>query len=99
MGVLMQFVGTAERSVIRDMDVKFTDIKSDQVKVKVYDAATGNPLNGSTISLSYPGGTKVYTTGNNTNHHTFKGLPSDTVFNVRVTHEGYIPWEGQVATR
>lgn len=96
MGVVVQFVGTAERSVIRDMDVK-TSVSSNRLTVKVYDAATGDKLEGATVVVRYPGGTKAHTIGASSNQYTFQ-LPSNVVLaTVQVTHEGYIAWESQVA--
>ena len=97
MGIMMQFMGTAERSGIRDMDVALS-VSGNRLTVKVYDAATGNPLNNATVVVSYPGGTKAQTLGSSSNQYTFT-IPlsgrSDVVVNVRVTHSGYIPWESQ----
>ncbi len=96
MGVLVQFVGTAERSVIRDMDVQFT-VSGNRLTVKVLDAAGGDALNGATIVVRYSGGSKAQTLGENTSQYTFT-LPSDAgIATVQVTHEGYIPWGSQVA--
>lgn len=101
MGVLMQFVGTAERMVLRDMKVTFTT-SSNRLTVKVYDAASGDPLGGSTIVVKYPGGMKAHTLGESSNQYTFD-IPmasgSYIVATVRVTRSGYIPWEGQVALK
>lgn len=101
MGVLMQFVGTAERSVLRDMDVQFS-ISTKKLTVKIYDAATGDALGGATVVLKYPGGADARTLGRDTNQHTFT-VPlngaSFVVVTVQVTHSGYIPWQGQVAVR
>jgi len=97
MGIMMQFMGTAERSGIRDMDVALS-VSGNRLTVKVYDAATGNPLNNATVVVSYPGGTKAQTLGPSSNQCTFT-IPlsgrSNVVVNVRVTHSGYIPWESQ----
>lgn len=99
MGVLMQFVGTAERTVLRDMEVRFTT-SSNRLTVKVYDAASGDALGGSTIVVKYPGGMKAHTLGTNSNQYTFT-IPLNgadvIVATVQVTRNGYIPWEGQVA--
>ncbi|MEM2875022.1 MAG: hypothetical protein QW567_03270 [Candidatus Hadarchaeales archaeon] len=98
MGIMMQFMGTAERSGIKDMDVALS-VSSNRLTVKVYDAATGNPLNNATVIVSYPGGTKAQTLGVSSNQYTFT-IPlngrSNVVVNVRVTHSGYMPWESQV---
>ena len=100
MGVLMQFVGTAERTVLRDMDVRFTT-SSNKLTVKVYDAASGDPLYGSTIVVKYPGGMKAKTLGAETNAWNDVTISMDkgayVVVTVRVTRNSYIPWEGQVA--
>lgn len=99
MGVLMQFVGTAERMVPRDMDVKF-GIKGNSLTVKVYDAQSGEPLGGATILVKYPGGIKAHTLGPNSNQYTFRiplGGADVVIATVQVTRSGYIPWEGQVA--
>jgi hypothetical protein len=99
MGILMQFVGTAERTVLRDMDVRFT-ISSNRLTVKVYDAASGDNFGGSTVVVKYPGGMKAHTLGTNSSQYTFT-IPLNgadvIVATVQVTRNGYIPWEGQVA--
>ncbi|MDI6643264.1 MAG: hypothetical protein QMD95_04345 [Candidatus Hodarchaeaceae archaeon] len=99
MGVLMQFVGTAERMVLKDMDVRFTT-SSNRLTVKVYDAASGDPLGGATIVVKYPGGMDAKTLGTSSNQYTFT-IPLNgadvVVTTVQVTRNGYIPWEGQVA--
>lgn len=98
MGIMMQFMGTAERAGIRDMDVALS-VTGNRLTVKVYDAATGNPLNGATVVVSYPGGTKAETLRSSSNQYTFTiptGGRTDVIVNVRVTHSGYIPWESQV---
>lgn len=99
MGVMMQFVGTAERTVLRDMDVRFS-ISSNKLTVKVYDAASGDNLGGATVVVKYPGGMKAHTLGTNSNQYTFTiplGGNDVIVATVRVTRHGYIPWEGEVA--
>ncbi|MEM2908427.1 MAG: hypothetical protein QXP65_04460 [Candidatus Hadarchaeales archaeon] len=99
MGVMMQFVGTAERTVLRDMDVRFS-ISSNKLTVKVYDAASGDNLGGATVVVKYPGGMKAHTLGTNSNQYTFTiplGGNDVVVATVRVTRHGYIPWEGEVA--
>ncbi|MDI6884277.1 MAG: hypothetical protein QMD00_04005 [Hadesarchaea archaeon] len=99
MGVLMQFVGTAERMVLKDMDVRFTT-SSNRLTVKVYDAASGDPLGGATIVVKYPGGMDAKTLGTSSNQYTFT-IPLNgadvVVTTVQVTRNGYIPWEGQAA--
>jgi len=99
MGVLMQFVGTAERMVLRDMDVRFST-SSNRLTVKVYDATSGDALGGATVMVKYLGGMKAHTLGTNSNQYTFT-IPMEsgsyTIVTVRVTHSGYIPWEGEAA--
>jgi len=102
MGILMQFVGTAERTVLRDMKVVCTTsntTSSKRLTVKVYDAQSGNGLGGATIVVKYPGGTLAKTLGEN-NQHQFT-IPmngaSVVIATVQVTRNGYIPWEGQAA--
>jgi hypothetical protein len=99
MGILMQFVGTAERTVLRDMKV-VCSTSSNRLTVKVYDAQSGDNLSGATIVVKYPGGTKAYTLSQNLNQYIFT-IPmngaSVLVATVRVTRNGYIPWEGQAA--
>ncbi len=99
MGILMQFVGTAERTVLRDMKVT-TGASSNRLTVKVYDAQSGDALGGATIVIKYPGGTSAKTLGEGSNQYTFN-IPmnaADTVVTtVQVTRNGYIPWEGQAA--
>ncbi|MCS7131935.1 MAG: hypothetical protein NZ934_04330 [Hadesarchaea archaeon] len=99
MGVMMQFMGTAERTILRDMDVKFS-ISGNKLTVKVYDAASGDNLGGATVVVKYLGGMKAHTLGTNSNQYTFtiplKGNDI-IVATVRVTRHGYIPWEGEVA--
>jgi len=101
MGILMQFVGTAERSVLRDMDVQCSS-SGKKLTVKVYDAASGDPLGGATIVLKYPGGTDARTLGRETYQYTFT-VPMNgakvVLVAVQATHSGYIPWQGQVAVR
>lgn len=97
MGILMQFVGTADRAMLRDMQVTF-DSSGNRLTVEVRDAQSGKPLGGATISVRYPGGTLANTLGEDSNAHTFS-VPVDgtTIATVRVTRHGYIPWEGEVA--
>jgi len=103
MGILMQFVGTAERTVLRDMDVRFTIPTAppkNRLTVKVYDAASGDNLDRATIVVKYPGGMDAYTTVTNYNYHAFTIQLNGAdviVATVQVTRNGYIPWEGQVA--
>lgn len=99
MGILMQFVGTAERSVLRDMDVRFS-ISKNRLTVKVYDAASGDALGGTTVVVKYPGGMDAHTLGKNSNQYTFT-IPMHgakaAIVTVQVTRSGYIPWQGQAA--
>jgi len=86
MGVLTQFVGTAT--------------SSNRLTVRVYDAVSGDALGGATVVVKYFGGMKAHTLGTNSNQYTFT-IPMEagsyTVVTVRVTHSGYIPWEGEAA--
>jgi len=99
MGVLTQFVGTAERTVFKDMKVTFST-SSNRLTVRVYDAVSGDALGGATVVVKYFGGMKAHTLGTNSNQYTFT-IPMEagsyTVVTVRVTHSGYIPWEGEAA--
>ena len=99
MGVLMTFMGTAERNVLRDMDVQFT-ISKNRLTARVYDAASGDALGGTTILVKYPGGTDAHTLGKETSQYTFT-IPLNgakvAVADVQVTRNGYIPWQGQAA--
>lgn len=98
MGILTQFVDTADRTMLRDMKVTF-NITGNQLNVNVYDAQSQDPLNGSTISVEYPGGKLAHTLNSETNNYTFS-IPTNgktTITKVRVTHNGYIPWEGEAA--
>ncbi len=99
MGVLMQFVGTAERTVLKDMRVTFST-SSNRLTVRVYDAVSDDALEEATVVVKYPGGTKAHTLGTNSNQYTFT-IPLNgadvVIVTVRVTRNGYIPWEGQVA--
>lgn len=97
MGILMQFVGTADRSVLKDMHVTFKT-SGNQLTVTVQKARSREPLTGATIRVEYPGGTLAHTLGEDSNSYTFSVPVDDAVVaNVRVTHHGYIPWEGEVA--
>lgn len=99
MGILMQFVGTAERTVLKDMNVIFST-SSNRLTVEVYDAQSGDGLGGVTIAVKYPGGMKAHTCDMDSDHYTFsipmKGADY-VIVTVRVTHSGYIPWEGEAA--
>ncbi|MDI6819439.1 MAG: hypothetical protein QMC89_00840 [Candidatus Hodarchaeaceae archaeon] len=100
MGILMQFVGTAERTILRDMKVTFPRTTSDNLTVKVFDAQSGDALGDATIVVKYPGGMKAHTCGESSNQNRFS-IPMNgadcVVVTVRVTRHGYIPWEGEVA--
>jgi hypothetical protein len=99
MGILMQFVGTAERTILKDMKVTFSTSRN-RLTVKVYDAQSSDNLGGATIVVKYPGGMKAQTLGESSNQCTFTipmGGSDYIVATVRVTRNGYIPWEGEVA--
>lgn len=98
MGILTQFVDTADRTMLRDMKVNF-DIQGNQLTVKVQDAQSRDSLTGATVSVEYPGGTLAHTLSSDSNSYTFS-VPTEgdsVIVNVRVTHNGYIPWEGEAA--
>ena len=98
MGILTQFVGTAERTVLRDMNVVF-NISGNHLAVEAYDAQSGDSLGGVTIVVKYPGGMKAHTCSMDSNRYTFD-VPIEAdyaIVTVRVTHNGYIPWEGEAA--
>ena len=99
MGVLMQFVGTAERTVLKDMRVTFST-SDNRLTVKVYDSQSGDALGGATAVVKYPGGMDAHTRGLNSNRYT-STIPVErgayVVANVRGTHSGYVPREGEVA--
>ena len=101
MGILMQFVGTAERNVLKDMDIAFS-ISGKKLTVKVYDAASGDALGATTILVKYPGGTDARTLGKESYQYTFT-VPMNgakvVITTVQVTRNGYIPWQGQAAVR
>ena len=103
MGILTQFVGTAERTVLKDMKVTFDRTTGSSLKVVVKDAQSGDALGGATISIKYPGGTMAKTLGETTNQYTFSSIPMGganvIVVNVHVTRNGYIPWEGEAAVQ
>jgi hypothetical protein len=98
MGVLTQFIGTAERSVIRDLDVQLETRSYNRTQkrliVEVYDASSGDPVSGATVQVFYPGDTQAKT--NSSNRFSFL-VPRNTLITVRVSHPGYLPWEGQIA--
>ncbi|MFW5912056.1 MAG: hypothetical protein ACOCTL_01150 [Candidatus Hadarchaeota archaeon] len=98
MGILTQFVDTADRTMLKDMKVTFNTTGS-QLEVNVFDAQSQDPLHGVTISVEYPGGKLAKTLDTESNSHTFD-IPiegGDTITKVRVTRNGYIPWEGEAA--
>jgi len=101
MGILTQFVGTAERTVLRDMKVTFST-SSNRLTVKVYDAQSGDALNSATIVVKYPGGMLAKTLSESKNSENFT-IPlngaSVVVTTVQVTKNGYIPWEGEAAVQ
>lgn len=101
MGVMTQFMGTAERMVLRDMKVT-TSSSGGKLTVKVFDAQSNQALGGATVVVNYPGGMKAHTLGQDSNQYTFSipmGGNSVLIANVRVTRQGYIPWEGEVAVK
>jgi len=101
MGILMQFLGTAERAVLRDMHVAFST-SGNRLTVKIFDAQSGEELSGATVVVKYPGGMKAHTLGPSSNQYTFTipmGGSDYVVTTVRVTKHGYIPWEGEVALK
>jgi len=99
MGILTQFVGTAERTILRDMNV-IVSTSGNRLTVEVFDAQSGNDLGGVTIVVKYPGGMKAHTCSIDSNRYTFD-IPMDgadyVIATVRVTRNGYIPWEGEAA--
>ncbi len=96
LSVLMQFVRTSEAAMLRELDVRFS-ISGHRLRVMVYDAQTGQPVGGATVTVTYDGGMKAHTLGASSNSYTFY-LPSDILLaSVRVTRNGYFPWEGEVA--
>jgi len=100
MGILMQFVGTAERTILKDMKVTFPRTTSDNLSVKVLDAQSSGALGGATIVVKYPGGMKAHTCSEDSNQYSFTvpmGGAGYVVVTVRVTRNGYIPWEGEAA--
>ncbi|MEM2866381.1 MAG: hypothetical protein QXM46_02450 [Candidatus Hadarchaeales archaeon] len=99
MGVLTQFVNVSERMVWRDMRVLLSYRGGGSLQVSIFDAETGQPLNGATVEVRYPGGMKLHTLGSSSSSYTFRLPTSGTPYlaTVRVTHQGYLPWESQVA--
>jgi len=73
MGVLVQFVGTAERTVIKDLDVQLDTRSYSSTKkrltVEVNDASSGDPVGGATVQVTYSGGSDAKT--NSSNSFTF----------------------------
>lgn len=100
MGILTQLVDTADRTMLRDMEVDFAEVEED-LTVEVFDAQSQEPLTGVTISVDYPGGesAKTLTGGSNSHTFSFPGLEDTVIANVRVSKNGYIPWEGEVAIK
>ena len=98
MGLLTQFVGTAERTLLRDMSVNF-DVSGSSLTVNVGDSQSRDAIGGSTIVVKYPGGMLAHTLEEESGSYTFSVPVSEgyAIANVRVTHNGYIPWEGEVA--
>ncbi len=98
MGIMTQFVGTAERTILRDMHVTF-DTAGRSLTVNVQDAQSRDSLGSATISVKYPGGMLAHTLDEYAGSYTFSVPVSGgySIANVRVTHSGYIPWEGEVA--
>ncbi len=99
MGVLTQFVNISERMVWRDMRVLLSYKGGGSLQVSVFDAETGQPLNGATVEVRYPNGLKLHTLGPSSSSYTFRLPTSGTPYlaRVRVTRPGYLPWEGQIA--
>lgn len=98
MGILTQFVNTADRTMLRDMRV-ISHVSGNELTVEVYDAQSRDPLTGSTVVVDYPGGTLAHTLSSNSNSYVFT-VPTNgetVIANLRVSHNGYIPWEGEVA--
>jgi len=85
---------------LKDMKVTFPHTTSNDLTVKVFDAQSGGVLGGATIVVKYPGGMKAYTCSEDSNQYGFT-VPMEganyIVATVRVTRNGYIPWEGEVA--
>lgn len=98
MGILTQFVNTADRTMLRDMNVT-TEISGNNLTVNVCDAQSQDPLNGATIAVECLGETLAHTLEPNSNSYTFSVPTKDDVVivSIRVTHNGYIPWEGEAA--
>jgi len=99
MGVMTQFVGTAERMVLRDMKVTVST-SGNRLTVKVLDAQSEDAIGGATIVVKYPGGMKAHTCGESSNQYSFTIPMGDSkvlIARVRVTRNGYIPWEGEAA--
>ncbi len=98
MGILTQFVNTADRTMLRDMEVEAEMSETgENFTIEVFDAQSGEPLNGATLKVDYPGGTLAQTLDSDSNTHTFHDPTGyDTVIaDLHVTHHGYIPWQGQ----
>lgn len=98
MGIMTQFVNTADRTMLRDMKVTF-ETDGEQLKVKVYDAQSQKPLNAGTIVVKFNGQKLGRTLGPDSNSYTFSVPIKNqvTIAEVKVTHNGYIPWKGEAA--
>ncbi len=100
MGILTQFVDTADRTMMKDMKVNtIVYEESKEIEIDVDDAQSGDPVYGPTIQIDYPGGSIVRTLKNSTSSYTFdyEKAPSDTIASIKVTQHGYIPWKGEIA--
>ena len=100
MGIMTQFVNTADRTMLRDMEVKFETTKN-QLKVRTFDAQSHKPLTGVTIVVNYSGNKLAHTLDADSNSYTFSIPKEDEVViaSVRVTRNGYIPWKGEAALK
>jgi hypothetical protein len=99
MGIMTQFMNTAERTALKDMQVK-TRVTGNRLKAEVFDAQSGEKLGGTTMVVKYPGGSKAHTLGDSSNSYTFSiplGGADYVIASLRVTRQGYIPWEGEIA--
>lgn len=96
LAVLTQYAKTAERLMLRELDVQFQTSKG-KLTVRIFDAQTGAAVGGATVVINYHGGRVARTLGANSNSYTFTLPNSVTLVNVRVSKNGYFPWEGEVA--
>ncbi len=98
MGIMTQFVNTADRTMLRDMKVTF-ETRGTQLTVKTFDAQTQEALTGATIAVNYSGKKLAHTLDPDSNSYTFSLPEKEKVIiaDVRVTHNGYIPWKGEAA--